>query len=322
MRNLLLYHLVSGHAWFTCGGVFLLVIILDVFMVFDGRQRLRRAGPLLLLLLVVLAGLSGTPLSLWLAGPLLASCLAYAFYGFANRRLALRFSIGACAAVFVLAGLILELPYHFPGSLHGPRLERLYVIGDSLAAGTGDESMTWPRLLGKETGLEVRDLSEQGATTRWALKRQASRLGPEARPEEVVLIEIGGHDMLGTAGADAFGEAFDQLLSAAQGDGAHPRGLVVLELPIIPGKWAYGAQQRRVAARHGALLVPKRLLAGVVLTQENTTDGLHLSTTGHERMAQLLIPWLGVASAQLESGKATERLICPSPWSDYARAGR
>lgn len=96
----------------------------------------------------------------------------------------------------------------------------------------------------------------------------------------------------------------------------------MLELPIIPGKWAYGAQQRRVAARHGALLVPKRLLAGVVLTQENTTDGLHLSATGHERMAQLLIAWLGVASAQLEFGKGTERSICRSPWSDYAGAGR
>jgi acyl-CoA thioesterase I len=294
MRNLLLYHLVSGHAWFTCGSVFLLVIVLDAFRVFDRRPRLRGAVPLLLLFLVVLAGLSGTPLSPWLAAPLLASCLAYGFFGFANRRPSLRFSMAACAAALVLAGLVLELPYHFPDPPHGPRLERLYVIGDSLAAGTGNESITWPRILARETGLDVRDLSQQGATTRWALRQQVNRLGPGARPAEVVLIEIGGHDMLGTAGADAFGEVFDQLLSAAEGDRASPRRLVVLELPIIPGKWAYGAQQRRVAARHGALLVPKRLLAGVVLTQENTTDGLHLSATGHERMAQQLVPWLPV----------------------------
>ena len=294
----MLYHLVSGHVWFTCGGAFLLVIVLDAFKVFDGRPRLRRAGVLLLLFLAVLAGLSGTPLSLWLAAPLVACCVAYAVFGFANPRRPIRLSMAGCAAAFVLVALLLELPYHFPDGLHGPRPRRVYVIGDSLAAGTGNESRTWPRILGEETGLEVRDLSQQGATARWALKQQASRLELGGGPEEVVLVEIGGHDMLGPAGADAFGEAFDELLSAAQGDRANPRRLAVLELPIIPGKWAYGAEQRRVAAKHGALLVPKRLLAGVVLTEENTTDGLHLSATGHARIAQLLIPWLGLAAAE------------------------
>jgi lysophospholipase L1-like esterase len=294
MRNLLLYHLVSGHAWFTGGGVFLLVIVLDAFGVFDKRQRLQRAGAVLLLFLVVIAGLSGTPMSLWLAVPLLAACLAYALFGFANRRLPVRFSMAACTAALALVALLLELPYHVPGVLRGPRPKRVYVIGDSLAAGTGNETRTWPRLLGEETGLEVRDLSQQGATTRWALKQQASSLEPGGGTEDVILIEIGGHDMLGTGGADAFGEVFDQLLSAAEGDRARPRRLVVLELPVIPGKWAYGAQQRRLAARHQALLVPKRLLAGVALTEENTTDGLHLSAIGHERMVQVLIPWLNV----------------------------
>jgi acyl-CoA thioesterase I len=245
-----------------------------------------------LLILMVLAGLSGTPLSLWLAAPLLLSCVAYAVFGFGNRRRPIRFSIGICTAALVLVALLLELPYQFPDHLQAPSPRRVYVIGDSLASGTGNESNTWPRILGEETGMEVRDLSQQGTTTRWALKQQASRLEPGAGPEEVVLVEIGGHDMLGTAGADAFGKAFDELLSAAQGDRANPRRLVMLELPIIPGKWAYGAEERRVAARHGALLVPKRLLAGVVLSEENTTDGLHLSAIGHARMAQLLIPWL------------------------------
>ncbi|HYT91625.1 MAG TPA: hypothetical protein VEL76_23130 [Gemmataceae bacterium] len=48
-----------------------------------------------------------------------------------------------------------------------------------------------------------------------------------------------------------------------------------------------------MASKHDVVLIPKRLLAGVILTGANVVDGLHLSSAGHARMAEQLGPWLG-----------------------------
>ncbi|MCI0456532.1 MAG: hypothetical protein L0Z62_06080 [Gemmataceae bacterium] len=68
----------------------------------------------------------------------------------------------------------------------------------------------------------------------------------------------------------------------------------MLELPLLPRAWAFGAQQRRLAAKHGVVLIPKRLLAGLLLTEANVVDGLHLSPAGHARLPARLGPWLGL----------------------------
>ena len=67
----------------------------------------------------------------------------------------------------------------------------------------------------------------------------------------------------------------------------------MLELPLLPGQWAFGARQRNLAAKHDVVLIPKRLLAGLVLTDANVSDGLHLTPAGQDRMAELLVSWLG-----------------------------
>jgi acyl-CoA thioesterase I len=87
--------------------------------------------------------------------------------------------------------------------------------------------------------------------------------------------------------------AWTSFLAAARGDSAQPRTVLMMELPIIPGTWAFAAWQRHLAAKHGVILIPKRIIAEVVLTKANVIDGVHLSPSGHERMAELLAPWLG-----------------------------
>ncbi len=64
--------------------------------------------------------------------------------------------------------------------------------------------------------------------------------------------------------------------------------VVLLELPLPPFANRYGAAQRRAARRRGVLLVPKRLLLGVLTADGATLDSIHLTPTGHDRMADAI----------------------------------
>jgi acyl-CoA thioesterase-1 len=291
--NLFLYHLASGHAWFSCGLLFLLLLGLDLIGAFAARRRLVAASRLLLLTAVCVAAVSATPVSLWLAVPLLASCLAYALFGFADKSRTRRLAFGAAAGICVLTAEVLELPYHLTRPPEAPHPHRLYVLADSLAAGVGGEAMTWPRRLAELTSVEVRDLSSPGADTRSALLRQMPTVEREGDQQAWVLLCIGGNDMLGPTSAQEFGAALDKLLTAARGDPERPRLVLMLELPLIPWAASFGMLQRRLACKHGVILVPKRVLAGVILNNANVLDGLHLSRAGHESLAWALAGWLG-----------------------------
>jgi lysophospholipase L1-like esterase len=292
MTNAVLYHLASGHAWFTCGALVLLVAALDAAGFFDTRDRLALGARLLLIAGLLLAVAGTTPAPLWLAIPLALAFLAYTFAGLGHPSPSRRLGLAGSAAGLVLLALVLELPYHWASPPAG-RAERLYVLADSLGAGVGTERRTWPKLLREQAALDVRDLSAPGATTRSALRKLAATKELSADRGGWVLLCIGGNDLLGGTSADEFARNLDELLSLARGDPQAPRTVLMLELPLIPGAWAFGAHQRRLAARHGVVLIPRRLLAGVILSEENVTDGLHLSPAGHARMAERLGPWLG-----------------------------
>lgn len=157
----------------------------------------------------------------------------------------------------------------------------------------GREATTWPKRLHELTSIPIIDLSFAGANAASALRKQASVIERDAASQDWVLICIGGNDMLGPTKADDFGASLDQLLAKARGEPDHPRIVLMMELPIIPGAWAFAAWQRRLAAKYGVILIPKHIMADVVLTDANVIDGLHLSDAGHDRMAELLVPWLG-----------------------------
>lgn len=59
----------------------------------------------------------------------------------------------------------------------------------------------------------------------------------------------------------------------------------MVELPLPPLCNGFGLVQRRRAAEHGVALIPRRVLMGVLTGDDATTDGLHLTPAGHERMA-------------------------------------
>jgi lysophospholipase L1-like esterase len=105
----------------------------------------------------------------------------------------------------------------------------------------------------------------------------------------VVLVELGGNDLLGGATVEAFAANLRRLFRQTTGEG---RSLVMFELPLLPLQNRYGKVQRQVSAEFGVRLIPRRILAGAVALPGHTTDGLHLSATGHRWLAEKLVAWL------------------------------
>jgi acyl-CoA thioesterase-1 len=174
--------------------------------------------------------------------------------------------------------VVLELPHQFAPRLAPLGNPPLYVIGDSLTAGMGgSDDQTWTGHLPEQ--IEVHNLARPGATTAMALKSQAGQL---PRAGGLVLIEIGGNDLLGNTPSAQFEGDLDRLLAAVK---AEDRTIVMFELPLPPLSNEYGRIQRRLASRHGVWLIPKRVLMGVLAGGGATLDSIHLTQAGHEQMA-------------------------------------
>ena len=243
---------------------------------------LAKSAAVVVIVGLLLVGLSATRLPSWfyaLAGGttvvwLVAERLNSA--SLVRRRRLLR----AGVVIVWLVGALMELPYQF-----GPRLEilgrpTLHVIGDSVTAGMGDRALeTWPQILARSRNIEVKDYSRPGATVRSALE-QAKQL-PAAGG--VVLLEIGGNDVLGSTSATEFEQSLELLLRKVCTPG---RVVLMLELPLPPFQNPYGRAQRRLAAEHGVHLVPKRFFAEALAAQDATIDSIHLSKSGREQMAE------------------------------------
>jgi len=250
------------------------------------RQRLLKrtlGGHAALGILFVM--LSATPIAwyayaIWLA--VAAASVAVACAVSLPRRLSrLRPVLAAILLSTSSAICLAEARYWRLPSIESRPREPIVVIGDSLSAGVGAGTDVWPEVYARQSGRVVVNLAEPGATLKAAL-RQAADL-PEA--PGVVVLEIGGNDLLGGVGIGDFREALDRLLAAVRRDG---RQLVMFELPLPPFHGAYGVAQRSLAAKHGVTMIPKRCLGAALGLKGATLDGLHFSQTGHDYVAELI----------------------------------
>ncbi len=163
------------------------------------------------------------------------------------------------------------------------------MIGDSVSAGVREgEEGTWPKRLAREQHIDIRDLSKMGATVGSA-RKQAEQIGAESG---LVLLEIGGNDLLGSTAPEQFEDGLDALLAEVC---RCDRTVVMLELPLPPFCNRFGMIQRRLAAKHEVFLVPRRIFIGVLTTPGATIDGIHLSVSGHAQMAEALWQAIGPA---------------------------
>ncbi len=287
MRSALLYQIYSGQLFLA------LAIFFPIAAIAGEHPSARRAARFLGLLAIALGVSSAPPLPLILAIPTVAASVAWVFWSL-RRWTTIRRIIGAVAATGCVMAVMMEIPTLLERTAV-PRPSRLFVIGDSLSSGGFGEQMPWPVVLQRKAALPVTNLSLASGDAATALQRQIPLLPKPADARECVLIEIGGNDMLDGTDHDRFATNLDAILSAARAGGR--RTVVMLELPLLPGRWSYGAAQRRLARKHRCTLVPKRVLAGVLLGAGNTSDGLHLTQRGHDALAQQLmtcLEWDGV----------------------------
>lgn len=237
---------------------------------------------LMILIGLLVALLSATPLSdglyaVWLA--LVAASITLAELAKNSTwKLQASRSLGIVTVLFTAGLCGIESPYHQAPKISIAPNQAIVVIGDSLSAGIQKQERTWPAILAQLAKLQVTNQAQPGATVRSAL----GQIDPSANPA-VVILEIGGNDLLGNADSGVFARELDTLIARLR---AEKRTVVMFELPLPPFYQGFGRAQRTLARKHGVLLIPKRYLARVLGMPDGTIDGLHLSARGHQALAE------------------------------------
>lgn len=288
MSNFLLYHIASGHAFFT--GCALIAGAIGSSLV-STRRIAAYARTILALLGAALIAVSATPLfpSLYLVGGVLLAAWFVAdrpaFPIHARVKVFLR---GGLAGVLI-AAVLSEVRYHVVPQIPFPEGTTLFVVGDSVSAGMSERENTWPRRLAATQEIDVQDFSRVGAVAESAMQ-QAEKVHGAG----VVLVEIGGNDILDPNGGTPVPEFERHLHELLKDLKRENRRVVMFELPLPPFANGYGVAQRSLATTHGVTLVPKRVLFGILTADGATVDTIHLSDKGHALMAEtvrrLLLP--------------------------------
>jgi acyl-CoA thioesterase-1 len=277
--NLIVLRFADGSAFFMG----LLLTLWAEWMLVLVKNRMGR--PILNVLAIVgiiLVVISATPLPLWAYFIWIVSAIAVIVL--VNRTASSKQSkvMGCTVLLVTTVGLcISELPNCQRPELMVPEGATVYVLGDSISAGMGTRERCWPTVLEDMTRLRVVNLAQPGATVESAIIQTKKITEPDA----VVIVEIGGNDLLGEANASVFQRDLDTLVSSLCSD---RHQILLLELPLFPFQNAFGQAQRAVASRHGVALLPKRYFAKVLGAENGTLDGLHLSQAGHNAMARII----------------------------------
>jgi len=194
------------------------------------------------------------------------------------------------ASIFLLFSALLclrEFPHHLCPAIPVSQNQHVYVLGDSISAGMGTSERNWPLVLGDISHLKVTNLSEPGATAATALSQENGIIVPNS----LVLIEIGGNDLLGSTSSDEFSVSLNALLSRIPSTCS----CAMFELPLLPFHSGYGEVQRILARKHNVILIPKKCLTDVIGGSDNTLDGLHLSQKGHDALARTVFRLLTIS---------------------------
>jgi len=228
---------------------------------------------------IVFVILSATPLFIWFYCLWFVLCVAAALAVFSNkfsfqRKILLTFAVLLCSLVMCLV----EIPYHLSPSIKVSPEQSIFVIGDSLSAGISAKERAWPDVLSDISHLTVINLAKPGATVETALDQSADITGSHS----LIVVEIGGNDLLGQTDGKTFFLQLDKLLGKLSSGGNR---VAMFELPLFPFYNAFGKAQRNLAKKYNVTLIPKHYLTDVFALNDGTLDGLHLSQKGHDALA-------------------------------------
>jgi len=192
---------------------------------------------------------------------------------------------------------------------------RVVFLGDSLSAGYGlAEADAFPAvaqvlLRDSGTAIEVVNAGVSGDTSAGGLARLGWVLGQMV---DVLVVELGGNDALRGQSLENTESNLRQIVRRSRETGVHVL-LLGMDIPTNYGPdygTAFAEMYVRIAEEEGATLVPgfvREVGADPMLIQP---DGLHPTAEGHRRLAEILVPYLeeAVADIRTESPNSSEAL--------------
>jgi len=280
--NYFVIHYVSGEAFFS--GIFLL--IMAVVLSFSSIKfiRLYIAG------LTCLAGAinivaSATPLPLWIYISLGILVVAQLICSDREKiKKQYKLIIGILLVLASLMATVIELPFWINPSPVQLKSKNIFVLGDSLSAGVGFKGeKTWSEIIAKNKNCNVINKSVGGGTAASAIS-SLKRIN-NINKNDLIIIEIGGNDLLNGSSAKVFHQNLEQLLINVT---AKTENVIMLELPLPPLGNNFGQIQRELSSKFKIILIPKKHFSWVLTGSNSTVDGLHFSNFGHEKMAKII----------------------------------
>ena len=245
--NPIVLQIASGNAFFIGMGLTVVAFALGLWLNSRVSSVLLTVGWLVGISLVTL---SATPMSWWLYGLWFGLCVGVRMAFLAQTTFQLKASTIIAFASFSLSLCLIELPYRWVQPMTVFTNQPVFVIGDSISAGIGSKERVWPAVLGDLSHLKVINLARPGATLETAL----DETGQIKAVNAVVVVEIGGNDLLGHTDRRTFFEQLDKVLARLK-QGKHR--IIMFELPLLPFWNAFGEAQRVLADKYGATLIPK-----------------------------------------------------------------
>jgi lysophospholipase L1-like esterase len=172
-----------------------------------------------------------------------------------------------------------------------PRPGPIIALGDSLTAGNGaPEGGAWPEVLARRLGRPVINRGVAGDTVGDAAERLERDV--LSRDPAIVIVLLGGNDMLRQLDLDRSLERLEQMVRRIQAGGSM---VVVVGLKGLSPVGGVGGRYKDLARRTGGLYVPD-ILDDIFGRSGRMADTIHPNGQGHaimaERIAEALEPFL------------------------------
>lgn len=271
----------SGESLYAGSSVLMLAVVLSPLLRRPWMLRLRNLRAWFGLALIVMASPPFSRTVYMILSGLFASWFVLSQWKVDPIARRLQLGTGAALLTVLLVISTLEFSRRKMPMITGVASDHLVVIGDSISSGIDPHVVSWPAAMQQLIGLPIKNLAQPGAQV-----MDAKIMAMQVKPSDcVVLVEIGGNDLLSGEPSEEFAHGLEATLSELSAPG---RNVAMFELPLLPGKIAYGRIQRNLAIENGVWLIPKRYVASVISGADATSDGLHLSNTGARRMTILV----------------------------------
>ncbi|MHC5068308.1 MAG: SGNH/GDSL hydrolase family protein [Planctomycetota bacterium] len=204
----------------------------------------RRGGWCAIMIAAMVMAVGGEPVPLWLLAAS-AGALIMSIGRGRHQRLCRALTM---MLLLALSGLRLAREQAPTLTVHGDGV--IYVLGDSISAGTFAGETLWPTRVQQHTNITTVNLAQPGAVVADGI----AMLDHVPADAGLILVELGGNDLLGDAGGD-FASHLDTLCRALIGHNA-----VMFELPLGPLGHHHGATQLRLGSPSASSPAPSPLI--------------------------------------------------------------